>query len=62
MTCNDDTFSGRQAPVTFDAIGATTYLVQAGSYGDGPAGKFADRLREDEAVERQAGDAALPGA
>ncbi len=36
--CNDDTFFGLQAALSFAAEAGVTYLVQVGSFGEGPAG------------------------
>lgn len=38
VDCNDDTFFGVQAALSFAAEAGVTYLVQVGSFGDGPAG------------------------
>ena len=38
VACNDDTFFGLQAALSFTAEAGVTYLVQVGSFGEGPAG------------------------
>jgi hypothetical protein len=38
VACNDDTFFGLQAALSFDAEAGVTYLVQVGSFGEGPGG------------------------
>jgi hypothetical protein len=51
VDCNDDTFFGLQAALTFTADAGVTYLIQAGSFGGDDGGQLSISIGEPGAVK-----------